>query len=360
MHFVSIIIVIALIANVMASKQITKMFRDKLRNPKQIFSRQELLPAFHDLGDYLLKNWLVTHEILSIIKNCAQNGCQNFDKEIAQATSNITKMFQMCYKISSLSIDGRSLIRPAGYVKKVFKDYQEITNKVLGSHTGKRFFSASALSNEQLVRENVCQNNLYRALERSFKDFENEQSSLQDSNRLSVQEKIFFETLRDARISNPDATEEEYYAIRFVGEGADHDKAIMDTSYSLSASAFADHVKNIRLSHNPVDVNPEVHTHIVEVKEESNSEVREKPIEVKGQTEECPICMMGYNDNEGGVRKNTIITTCGHVFHRDCLQHCPRTADRHLNCPTCREQVNKVHLFDENGCVGEKMAITNS
>jgi hypothetical protein len=54
-------------------------------------------------------------------------------------------------------------------------------------------------------------------------------------------------------------------------------------------------------------------------------------------TEECPICSQAF-DSQHAVYK----TSCGHLFHNDCLnQWCETSYDRgsELTCPTCRANI---------------------
>jgi len=80
--------------------------------------------------------------------------------------------------------------------------------------------------------------------------------------------------------------------------------------------------------------------------------VKEKVIakvELEKKTEDCPIC------NEPHLKKDSVVTPCGHLFGKECLQnwHSKTCVQIKLfskpfsKCPMCREPVNNVNGFRE-------------
>jgi len=80
--------------------------------------------------------------------------------------------------------------------------------------------------------------------------------------------------------------------------------------------------------------------------------VKEKVIakvELEKNTEDCPIC------SEPHLKKDSVVTPCGHLFGRECLQnwHSKTCVQIKLfskpfsKCPICRELVNNVTAFKE-------------
>jgi hypothetical protein len=80
--------------------------------------------------------------------------------------------------------------------------------------------------------------------------------------------------------------------------------------------------------------------------------VKEKVIakvELEKNTEDCPIC------NEPHLKKDSVVTPCGHLFGKECLQnwHSKTCVQIKLfskpfsKCPMCREPVNNVNGFRE-------------
>lgn len=54
-----------------------------------------------------------------------------------------------------------------------------------------------------------------------------------------------------------------------------------------------------------------------------------------GGLEECPICMEDVAD--------AIITSCGHVFCRDCIENW--LLNNVADCPMCRSRITRAGLF---------------
>ena len=59
---------------------------------------------------------------------------------------------------------------------------------------------------------------------------------------------------------------------------------------------------------------------------------------------ECPICM-----NEFKLNESTAITSCGHIYHNDCLNKWVAKIKKN-KCPICRENYNKT-FFDKKTIV---------
>ena len=55
-----------------------------------------------------------------------------------------------------------------------------------------------------------------------------------------------------------------------------------------------------------------------------------------GAQDECPICMDDV--------KNAVITTCGHVFCRGCVENW--LINESAKCPLCRADISKAALLD--------------
>jgi SWI/SNF-related matrix-associated actin-dependent regulator of chromatin subfamily A3 len=56
--------------------------------------------------------------------------------------------------------------------------------------------------------------------------------------------------------------------------------------------------------------------------------------ELAGGGGSCPICLDGLENGEG-----TVMTSCGHAFHKDCIEESLKSRGQ---CPNCRQQVLEV------------------
>lgn len=76
-----------------------------------------------------------------------------------------------------------------------------------------------------------------------------------------------------------------------------------------------------------------------------------------GSTEfECPICKEDLDD----LKEIAMTSTCGHVFHRDCIaQYIATQGLDSQKCPTCRGHVitNKIYTLDEQARAGAQEII---
>ena len=91
--------------------------------------------------------------------------------------------------------------------------------------------------------------------------------------------------------------------------------------------------------------NKEIPTHVLEGCL-ANMGIKAKTKE-DGNTEfECPICKEDLDD----LDEISMTSTCGHVFHRDCIAQYIATAGLDSNkCPTCRGHilVDRIYTLDE-------------
>lgn len=328
-----VIFLIALASYATATPATTEMFRQKLKFPGMILSTESLLHAFDIKFNALtpIKYQIVTYEMLNVISRCAQKGCHDFDKEMDIARSNVQALDEQCQEVAKYITDPTirkkeekplqsffSILKIDKVVGKspnsLFKEYQILSERVLGEDTGKRFFSASALKSGIQNRIQVCQHFLTRAVDFSRQDF---RIINQDAERVPQGKAFWYAMVKKIP----------FLALRgeFRREGSDHLKEIPPSpyGYNLKDSNFIELVDNIRKR----KVEPEI-------KKLRYNESKWVPVKDTGMS--CVCC------DEVGTK---VATECGHIFHIECLQQCEGAATNDLKCPVCRNPVDEVYPF---------------
>ena len=64
----------------------------------------------------------------------------------------------------------------------------------------------------------------------------------------------------------------------------------------------------------------------------------------------CPICIVDFIDDPKENDPKTLITKCGHKFHKECFKdlckHSHLKSDNNLKCPNCKENLELKEYID--------------